>query len=35
MGEEAQIEKDGLYQVLMAAIYNIGDKSYLRGGRIV
>tara|TARA_R100000353_G_scaffold128311_2_gene91082 strand:- start:2795 stop:7216 length:4422 start_codon:yes stop_codon:yes gene_type:complete len=32
MGEEAQIEKDGLYQVLMAAIYNnIGDKSYLRG----
>ncbi len=32
LGEEGQIEKDGLYQVIMSAMYNnLGDKSYLRG----
>ena len=32
LGEEAQLEKDSLYQVAMAAMYNnLADKSYLRG----
>ena len=32
VGEEAQLEKDSLYQVAMAAMYNnLADKSYLRG----
>tara|TARA_B100000212_G_scaffold149106_1_gene112078 strand:- start:4775 stop:9196 length:4422 start_codon:yes stop_codon:yes gene_type:complete len=31
MGEEQQLEKDGLYQVLMAAMYNnLGDKAFTR-----
>ena len=32
LGEEAQLEKDTLYQTAMAAMYNnLADKSYLRG----
>jgi|TARA_R100000152_G_C6781619_1_gene216536 hypothetical protein len=32
LGEEAQLEKDSLYQTAMAAMYNnLADKSYLRG----
>ena len=32
LGEEAQLEKDTLYQIAMAAMYNnLADKSYLRG----